>query len=327
MRSFFCCLLLMCFCYAGVNAQQPGTFAKPATDTATASRPAGQMPLSVLDSVVIATKARDKFIGDSVAMQYIKYPDASINLEFVRRTLKANLYTGKYFFDIPFKSNRALKDGTSRNTRDPWVLVIIFGLLIYTVLLNVSINKDIQHVFQSFYSKRALGQSSKDDVYINFWSFVGLFILFGFTFGLFIYQWSVFNNIYYSISGANLFLFLSVLVLALTAIKFIALKVIGFVFDINKLVSEYVSVLYLTYFNIAFIFLPVVICFSLLNAVYIPYLLIVSLVLAIVVFAWLFIRSSLNIISNFRFHKFYLFIYLCALEICPILILIKALNI
>ncbi|MES2429170.1 MAG: DUF4271 domain-containing protein, partial [Bacteroidota bacterium] len=30
---------------------------------------------------------------------------------------------------------------------------------------------------------------------------------------------------------------------------------------------------------------------------------------------------------NFRFHKFYLFIYLCALEICPILILIKALNI
>jgi len=326
MRSFFYCLLLMCLCHTGVNARQQTALTRSVHDTVIAPQ-AVPVQLSVLDSVVAATRARDKFVGDSVAMQFVKYPDSSVNREFVKRTLKAYLYIGKDFLDIPFKSNRSLRDGQARQTRDPWVLAIIFILVIYTALLNVAINKDIQHVVQSFYSKRVLGQSSKEDVYINFWSFVALFLLFGFTFGLFIYQWSVYNNTYYSISGVNLFVSLSVLVLGLAGVKFIALKIIGFIFDINKLVSEYVSVLYLTYFNTAFIFLPVVVCFSLLNAVFIPYLLTVSLVLTIVVFAWLFMRSSLNIISNFRFHKFYLFIYLCALEICPILILIKALNI
>jgi hypothetical protein len=154
-----------------------------------------------------------------------------------------------------------------------------------------------------------------------------LFLLFGFTFGLFLYQLAAYYNVYYSISGVRLFVFLSVLIIALFAVKFLALKIIGFIFDINKLVSEYVSILYLTYFNIAFVFLPVALCFSLLDAKYVPYLLAMAIGLIVIIFTWLYLRSSVSIISNFRFHKFYLFVYLCALEICPVLILIKALNI
>ena len=105
------------------------------------------------------------------------------------------------------------------------------------------------------------------------------------------------------------------------------LQFIGFVFDVNKVVGEYISILYLTYFNIAFVFLPLTLCFCLLSAQFAPYILIVAFILVVVIFIWQYLRSSVNIISNFRFHKFYLFIYLCALEICPILILIKALNI
>jgi hypothetical protein len=120
---------------------------------------------------------------------------------------------------------------------------------------------------------------------------------------------------------------LSIVIITLFATKFLVLKFIGFVFDINKLVSEYITALSLTYFNITFVFLPVALCFSLISDQFIPYLLVVTLLLVVVIFVWQYLRSSVGIISNFRFHKFYLFIYLCALEICPILILIKALNI
>jgi len=113
----------------------------------------------------------------------------------------------------------------------------------------------------------------------------------------------------------------------LFASKFLVLKFLGFVFDINKLVSEYISALSLTYFNITFVFLPVALCFSLIADKFIPFLLAVTLLFVVIIFIWQYLRSSVSIISNFRFHKFYLFIYLCALEICPILILIKALNI
>jgi hypothetical protein len=285
-----------------------------------------QHPLSLLDSVVMATREHEKFAADSMAMQYIKYPDSAINREAVIRTLKENLYTGHNFLDIPFKPKGALNEGSVRKTRDQWVIVIIIGLLIYTALLNITINKDVNTVLRSFYSKRVTSQAGKEEGFINFWSFVGLFLLFGFTLGLFLYQLAGYSNKYFSISGVRLFVSLSFIVLALCAIKFLVLKIIGFIFDINKQISEYVSILYLTYFNIAFIFLPVILSFSLLEAAYIPLLLSVATVLIIIVFTWLYLRSSVNIISNFRFHKFYLFIYLCALEICPILILIKALN-
>jgi hypothetical protein len=170
-------------------------------------------------------------------------------------------------------------------------------------------------------------QAGKDDAQINFWAFTGLFLLFGLTFGLFLYQWAAYKGIYYSVSGFRLFTSFVVIILLLFAVKFLVLKFVGFIFDIQKLVTEYVSVLYLTYFNIAFVFLPVTVCFSLLAAQFIPVLLTIAIVLIVIILTWLYLRSSVNIISNFRFHKFYLFIYLCALEICPVLILIKALNI
>jgi hypothetical protein len=283
--------------------------------------------VSILDFVVLATRAREKFVADSIAMQYIKYPDSASERQYINRLLKEKAYTGRTFLDIPYKIKGLVKDGHARQTRDQWVIVIIILLLIYTAILNIALNKDIKNVLLSFYSKRVLSQTVKEETAISFWAFIGLFLLFGATFGLFLYQLSAYNNAYYSISGFRLFVALSLIVISLFSVKFLVLKFIGFIFDINSLVSEYVSVLYLTYFNIAFIFLPVAVCFSLLDVIYIPYLLATALALIIIVFSWLYLRSSVNIISNFRFHKFYLFIYLCALEICPILILIKALNI
>ncbi|MDB5010097.1 MAG: hypothetical protein JWR67_2969 [Mucilaginibacter sp.] len=323
---FVLCLLFIAMCCNAAFAE-PQVTPAPVNNYQVTDTTTHPTQISLLDSVVLATKAREKFIADSISMQYIKYPDSALSKQFIAHTLKENLYAGANFLDIPFKTKSILKDGHNRKTRDQWIIFTIIGLLIYTALLNITLNKDIKNVLQSFYSKRAVSQAGKDESYINFWAFIGLFLLFGFTFGLFLCQLATYNNAYYSISGVRLFVSLSFIIIALFAVKFLALKIIGFIFDINKLVSEYISILCLTYFNIAFVFLPVALCFSLLDAKFIPYLLAIALLLIVLILIWLYLRSSVNIISNFRFHKFYLFIYLCALEICPILILIKALNI
>jgi len=198
--------------------------------------------------------------------------------------------------------------------------------LIYTALLNLFLGNDIKSVLQSFYDKHALSHVDKEGGLINSWAFIGLFILFSFTFGLVLYQLTVYYNAYHSMSNFQLFMTLSVVIGVLFALKFLMLKFIGFIFDISRLVSQYIAILNLTYFNIAFVLLAVSICFSLLANQFIPYLLIATVVLIAVIFTWQYVRNSVTIISNYQFHKFYLFIYLCALEICPILILIKALT-
>jgi hypothetical protein len=328
MRFVVLCFFLMLNCCMAVCAQEQAdtvdTIVRPPRRIIT---PAQAGSGQVLDSVILATVARQKFIQDSVALQYIKYPDSNVIGQAAQQFIKDHMYKGFQFLDIPFKSKSNLRNGHTRQTRDQWIIIIIIGLLIYSAVLNIVLHRDIRNVFLSFYSKRALVQASKDDAQINFWAFTGLFLLFGLTFGLFLYQLAAYRGIYYSVSGFRLFTSFVVIILLLFAVKFLVLKFVGFVFDIQKLVTEYVSVLYLTYFNIAFVFLPVTVCFSLLAAPFIPVLLTVAVVLIVIILTWLYLRSSVNIISNFRFHKFYLFIYLCALEICPILILIKALNI
>ncbi|MCJ8210398.1 DUF4271 domain-containing protein [Mucilaginibacter sp. RS28] len=281
----------------------------------------------LLDSVARAEQLRMKRLGDSVAMQYFNKPDSLRPDKFYELMLQTQTYKDYGFLSMPESKRSKKSAGHYRPTRDPWIIIIIFGLVIYSALLNRAASKDILNVMMSFYSKRILSQVSKEDSLLASWSFVGLFLLFGLTFGLFLYQVTSYYEIFYSISGAQLFISLSVLIIIVFAVKLLLLRFIGFIFDVGKIVSEYITVLYLTYFNIAFVFLPVTVCFSLLAAQYIPYLLFTALGLVVVIFIWQYLRSSLNIISNFRFPKFYLIIYLCALEICPILILIKALNI
>ncbi|GAB2695256.1 hypothetical protein GCM10027037_18700 [Mucilaginibacter koreensis] len=327
MRFCIWVLVFWCFNFCSAYAQQDsGAVTAPDTIVA-AQRVYRPRVYTVLDSVAAAMRNHEQRVSDSLAMRYIKVPDSNRRNQLYEAVVRPSLYRQYGFYSMPVNSKHNLREGHSRRTRDPGVLIIIIGLVFYTALLTRVMSKDVRNVWQSFYSKRVLSQVSKEDGLLNSWSFVGLFILFGFTFGLFIYQLAGYYNVFYSISGPQLFVSFSILIIVLFAVKLIVLRFIGFVFNISRLVGEYSSILYLTYFNITFVFLPVLVCFSLLAAPYIPYMLGTALFLVVVIFVWQYLRSSVNIISSFRFHKFYLFIYLCALEICPILILIKALNI
>jgi hypothetical protein len=324
------CLLL--FVFAGcsaVFAQQDSTVAAPADTQRRYIRV--QQPMTVLDSVAHAIALEEKFVSDSLSMVYILKPDSAAKNLFIDSILKANAYTGNHFLDLAVqaKSKPSIKGyGHVRPQRDPWVIAIIIVLILFIPVLNIYSGKDMSNIFLSFYNRRNQSQAGKEDSPINAWTFIGLFMLFGFTFGIFLYLLTTgYYKVYYTISGFQLFTTLSFVIIGLFAIKFLVLKFLGFVFDINKLVSEYVRALSLTYFNITFVFLPVALCFSLIADKFFPYLLVITLLLTIVIFVWQYLRSSVSIISNFQFHKFYLFIYLCALEICPILILVKALNI
>jgi len=275
------------------------------------------------DSLV--KSARQKFIEDSIAMVYLM-PDSMRGNQVIDSILKTNLYAVLLQPSAHFKKKSTERVGFIRNSRAPWILAVVIGLLVFTGLLNLFLGNDLKGVLGSFFNKQALSQTDKEGGLVNSWAFIGLFILFSLSMGLVLYQLTQYYNMAYSLSGLGLFLTLSAIIGILLALKFVLLKFIGFIFQIDAVVSEYIAVLNLTYFNMAFLLLGVAVCFSLLASHYIPLLLNFTLGLTGVIFLWQYVRNSLKIISDFRFHKFYLFVYLCALEFCPVLVLIKALN-
>lgn len=278
----------------------------------------------VLDS---ATLARQQLHSDSLARFFIAPPDSSRKNQFIDSLLKTKLYTGYAFLDIHFKPVKTVvQTGKTRQLRNRWMLAVMLGLLLYLAIVNRFLNKAITDIIQSFYNKRMLAQFSKEENLINSWSFILLFLLFGATIGLLFYQVVLYYNRSYIDDGWQLYLGFTFAVIVFFILKMIVLRILGLIFNIRSLVKEYISVLYLTYFNLTFISLPLVISLGLVADSLKPVILLVFGLLIMVVLFWQYIRSSINILSTYRFSKVYLFIYLCALEFCPILILVKALK-
>lgn len=274
-----------------------------------------------------AKRVKQQQISDSLARFFITPPDSARKNQFLDSLLKSRLYTGYAFLDLHYKPVKTkVQAGKARNVRNFWMLPVMLGLLLYVAMLNRFLNKTISDIVESFYNKRILSQFAKEENLVNSWSFMLLFLLFGATVGLMLYQVISYYNQSYLDEGWQLYLGFTFAVIIFFILKMVALRLLGLIFNINNLVKEYTSVLYLTYFNVTFISLPLVICFGLINDNLKPLLLFVFGLLILIVLFWQYIRSSINILSVYRVSKVYLFIYLCALELCPVLILIKALK-
>ncbi|RYY26603.1 MAG: DUF4271 domain-containing protein [Sphingobacteriaceae bacterium] len=274
-----------------------------------------------------AELAQIQFKSDSMAHFFIALPDSNRKNQFIDSVVKANLYTGYAFLDMHYQPAKAkVQSGKTRNFRSVWMLAAILVLLLYLALLNRFMGKSISDIVASFYDQRVLSQFSKEENLLNSWTFILLFLLFGATIGLLFYQVTAYYNHSFTDDGWQLYLGFTLAAIIFFILKIIVLRVLGLIFNIRNLVKEYIAVLYLTYFNITFISLPLVVCFGLIADSFKPLVLLVCGVLLLAVLFWQYIRSSINILSVYRFSKVYLFIYLCALEFCPVLILIKALK-
>jgi hypothetical protein len=219
-----------------------------------------------------------------------------------------------------------LRDGKFLPKGELWVLAIIGFLLILFAVLKNSFGKQLNAVVQSFYSNRALTNLNKEDNLVTSWSFLLLFIQFGFTIGMFFYLLARYRNIPQAQDGFVFFIWISVAVIVLYLLKIVVLRVIGFVFDISRPVHQYISILYLSYFNTSLLFVPVIIAFALSPAKYSSVYTVIGVSALILIFVFQFIRAAVNILSQYRFPKLYLFLYFCTLEFCPILILIKVIG-
>ncbi|MGV3508774.1 MAG: DUF4271 domain-containing protein [Sphingobacteriaceae bacterium] len=270
-----------------------------------------------------------KAVGDSLSMVYIKKPDPNRPNLFIDSLIELysikDLNFQEWANKFPKKVDRYDK-GKPRAKGELWIIAFVFILLFFFAMLKNAFAKELSAIIQAFYSNRVLGQINKEEKFFNSWPFIFLYLLFGFTIGMFLYQCGKYFQLSYGYSGINLFLYLSMVVIVLFTAKLLILQVLGFLFDAGKIVKEYVSVLILSYFNAALLFLPIVIAFSLTPARFAPIYIYLSIALIAAIFFFQFLRAATNILSGYRFPIIYLIFYLCALEICPLLILIKALR-
>ena len=313
-------LFFLCGMFLFVNAQQPAVNVDSLrkiyflTDTLDSAQ---IVPVAAIDSIT----PKNLRPLDSVAKSLIDslnnkpYGYDQIDLKNVIRD-----------FLLHTLSNDPHQKGDLLPKGDVWVLAFIAFLLVLFAVLKHKFAKHLLTIIQAFFSNRILGNLNKEDNLFNSWPFLLLFIQFGFTIGMFLYLVAQYQNLNYAKGGFQFFITISALVILLYVLKILLLRLLGFVFNIQKPVNEYVSILYLSYFNTSLLFIPLVVAFALSPLKYGAFYIVIAIILLAVVFIFQFVRTGINILSNYRFSKVYLFLYFCTLEICPILILIKAIE-
>ncbi|MES2827180.1 MAG: DUF4271 domain-containing protein [Bacteroidota bacterium] len=274
---------------------------------------------------------RREFVTDSIMRHTWLFPDSLLNKHMIMDSIiKANT-VGRSdlinrYKDFVSALRSKYRFGKPLPKGQIWVLGVVCTLLLLFAILKVSFGRQLQTIIQSFFSNRVLNNLNKEDNLFTSWPFLLLFVQFGFTVGMFFYLLSQYYHLSFSGSGVQFYLSISTLIVVLYVLKIVVLRLIGQLFNIQKPVNEYVTILYLSYFNLSLLFIPLVVAFALSPIKYAPFYIALSYVVLGTIFAFQLIRAGINILSNNRFSKVYLFLYFCALEICPILILIRAIG-
>lgn len=283
-----------------------------------------------LDSAALA---RQKFVTDSIIKHTWVLPDSlldktilldSVEKEFLFPSLDIISWQKKYQH-LKRKAN-PYQLGSQIPKGNVGLLGFIFAMLVIFAILKNAFSKQLSAIVQSFFSNRILNNINKEDNLFSSWPFLLLFVQFGFVFGMFFFLVAQWRDMYQAKDGFKFFFTISITIILFYALKLVVLRFLGFLFNVQKPVGEYISILYLSYFNASLLFIPLVVAFALSPLKYGEVYIVLAVLLLGVIFAFQLLRAGVTILSNNKFSRMHLFLYFCALEICPILILIKTIG-
>lgn len=290
--------------------------------------------VNMLDSTALAQQDSILHVRakkDSLARIYVFVDPNRPNqqLDSLRQKL---VVTGNDFVSWMEFTNSLIKDKhmptmtpSQKTDRPLWIIGVLILLFSGIGVVRLFFYSTFHNIINGFFNDRVLGQISKEDNVMTSWPYIFLYVIFSFSLGLFILIFQVAYNPMGEVSFAN-FLKISALVGVLFVAKIVLIRIIAVVFEVERLVREYIAVLYLVYFNSMLILMPLLLFVTFFPASYFKIILIFFLIVVSILFLYRFLRTAIGLVGNLKFSIFYLILYLCSLEIAPILILVKALN-
>lgn len=284
---------------------------------------------SVTPLQTIAKSDSLKRVSDSLAVMYIKYPDPNRKNRFLDSLMQLYQVKNLDFIAWAKQFGRPVNhegEGKLRKYGQPWVLVVILCLVLGFAVLRIAFKNDISMLMNAFFDHRFLAQQTSAGGFFTSWPFMLLFVLFGFTIGMYLYLIGSYLQLSYAFSGVEWYVILSLLIMGLLILKVYVLRFLGYVLVVQKAVRVYTSILFLSYFHAALLFLPLIVAFSLSSSAYAVLFIYAGLAIALFITVFQAVRGAIHVLSHYQFSKLYLFIYFCALEICPLLVLIKVLR-
>ena len=202
----------------------------------------------------------------------------------------------------------------------------LFGIIAFMVILLtflVSLYRSlIQKIYRAFLNDNFLKMIHREQGSIVSFPYLLLYLMFFLNGGIFIFLLLRF----YGQLNANLFQILSQCIAGLIIIfllKHLVLKVIANIFPVAKEIKQYSFMIIIFSIIIGFLLVPINVMLAYLPTVAIEWVIYLSFVLIVLIYLFRSLRGIFLSSKYVSLYKFHFFMYLCTVEIAPVLILIK----
>lgn len=215
------------------------------------------------------------------------------------------------------------ENNQSRNDTNAQIFYIILGTFLFIAFIHAVFNKYYKDLFHAFVSPTLSRRQLKDQLYQTPFPAFLLNLFFIVSFGvylfLFLEQKGYLSELMPTYVVSIIILFLG----AIYLIKYLSLRFLGWLLGLKEEVDGYIFTIFLINKIMGVFLLPFILLLAFGSLQLSTTALNISLVLVILLFIYRYFRALPLINSRTEINKFHFFLYLCAFEIAPILIIGK----
>lgn len=263
----------------------------------------------------------DSAIPVASVMKGAPLPEARPTLQGFTKVLQSHPYFN--FYGKGVKITEQLK----KESRDESMFYFLCALLFYLGFIRVAFLKYIDNLKTLFLRITMRQQQIRDQVLQSPLPSLMLNILFVISAGTFM---SIVVDYYNIVPGVNrwLLLFYCCVVIATIYLgKFILLKMIGWMFNIRSAADTYIFIVFLVNKMLGIYLLPALLLMAFAKPPFLTVLITLTYFFIVLLFIYRFIIAYRPVRNEIKLSRFHFFIYLCAFEIAPLLLIYKVLLI
>jgi hypothetical protein len=206
-----------------------------------------------------------------------------------------------------------------------WTSILIMSCFLLFALAQYGYSKRMQQIFKAFFTKRFFIQFSRDSGI--FTERVSLFLFSSYILALSLFVFNLYKYYFsippFALLSSLIYIKVFSIVILFYLIKMVLLNIGRYIFKANNETSDYVLILYLFGQVTGVCLLPVIILTTYFDNKIILYS---GFIIILILFLVRLFRSAIISLAKSKVSIYYIFLYLCTLEILPLVLLVKILR-
>jgi hypothetical protein len=334
----FCCLIVGAVAQAQTDTMLPPP---PKVDTAPVVKDTVEKKRPpVSDSVVVKRVVRKKVDSMAAGTTQVVPPPVDTVIKTpatpaTPATITATAYS-LYDFQQALKNHpyynffgkpvRMLQQEKRADDKD-LLFYFLAGLLVYCGLIRMLFGKYWDNLLTLFFKVTMRQQQLRDQLLQSPLPSLLLNILFFVSGGVFVSFVVTHYQLLPQVNTWLLLLYCTGLLMAIYLGKFIVLKIAGWIFNISHAIDTYIFIVFLVNKMIGIFLLPMVVLMAFSSDPLYRVVQTLAFVMLVIFILYRFIISYKPIRSEIKVNRLHFFVYLCAFEIAPLLLIYKVLLI